>query len=444
MKTLISNATIVNEGQSFCGSIVIDNDIICDVLTDKTPSGNFDRTIDAKGCLVLPGIIDTHVHFREPGLTQKADMESESRAAAFGGITTYFDMPNTSPQTTSIECLEDKFSRAEATSHVNYSFFFGATNDNVDAFPKLDIHRIPGIKLFMGASTGNMLVDNDKSLETIFRTSPLPIMTHCEDSAIIADNVKKYRKEGEDDLPIEFHPLIRSREACIKSTEKAIAMAKKFGTRLHVAHISTKEELELIEKNDFTTLDKKITAEAALSHIIFCEDDYKEKGALIKCNPAIKSKDDRDAIRQALSDGIITTIGTDHAPHLITDKQGGALKATSGMPSLQFSLPSMLTLADQGIVSIERIAYLMAHNPARLFSIRERGFIRKGFKADLAIVCHEPFTVTKDIIQSKCNWSPLEGTQLSWRVTHTICNGNIVFENGKINKEYKGEAVTFR
>ena len=447
MKLIIENGTIVNENRTFKGSIVIDNGHISEVVEDSvSPRSNCDERIDATGCFVLPGVIDSHVHFREPGLTEKADIESESRAAAFGGVTSFFDMPNTVPQTTSLEALHDKFERGRKSSHVNYSFFFGATNDNVDVFPQLDRQRIPGIKLFMGSSTGNMLVDKYGSLLKIFESAAqlgLPIMAHCEDTEIINRNMALMKKEYGDDPDVMLHPLIRSEEACYESSALAAGLARTYGTRLHVAHVSTAKELELFEPS--ASVLPSITAEATVAHLFFSNKDYATKGALIKCNPAIKSENDRDALRQALADGRITTIGTDHAPHLLQQKQGGCAKAVSGMPMIQFSLPTMLELTDEGVLSLERMVELMCHHPAMLFGVRERGFIRKGYKADLTIVSSgEPWTLTEDKIQSKCKWSPLMGHSFRWRVRQTVCNGRIIYNDGIFDNDYRGEEVAFR
>lgn len=439
MKTIIQHATIVNEGSRTQGSVVMENGHITDIVCNPTtPQGHFDETVDATGCFVFPGVIDTHVHFREPGLTAKADIESESRAAAIGGVTTFFDMPNTVPQTTTLEALDGKFQLAREKSHVNYSFFFGATNDNVDLFQQLNSHCVPGIKLFMGSSTGNMLVDRQEALERIFQQAPLPVVAHCEDTAIINRNMQRVKREGVDDLPIYFHELIRSEESCYESSFLAVQLAKAYGTRLHVAHVSTARELELF--GDF----RNITAEAVVPHLLFTNRDYARLGGLIKCNPSIKSPIDRDALRQALSDGRITTIGTDHAPHLLAEKQGGAVKAVSGMPMVQFSLVAMLGLVDEGVLSIERLVELMCHNPARLFAVKERGFIRPGFKADLVVVRpHSPWTLTEDKIQSKCGWSPLTGHSFQWRVEHTFCNGHHLYNQGFFNSSPLGEEVRF-
>lgn len=439
MKTIIQNATIVNEGYRLQGSIVMENGHITDIIDNHTtPHGQFDETVDATGCFVFPGVIDTHVHFREPGLTAKADIESESRAAAFGGVTSYFDMPNTVPQTTTHEALDEKFRLAQQKSHVNYAFFYGATNDNVETFATLDSHRVPGIKLFMGSSTGNMLVDRQEALERIFSQASLPVVAHCEDTAIINRNMSQARREGMDDLPIQLHELIRSEEACYASSFLAVQLAKTYGTQLHVAHVSTARELEMFGMFDH------ITAEAVVPHLLFTNRDYARLGGLIKCNPSIKSPSDRDALRQALSDGRITTVGTDHAPHLLAEKQGGAVKAVSGMPMVQFSLVAMLGLVDEGVLSLERLVELMCHNPARLFRVHERGFLRRGYHADVVVVRpHASWTLADDMIQSKCGWSPLIGHTFEWRVEHTFCNGHHLYDRGAFNVSPSGEEIRF-
>ena len=436
MKTLIKGGRIVNEGRTFDGSLVIEDEKIVEIGPHH-PEASFDQVVDASGCFVLPGVIDDHVHFREPGLTEKADIESESRAAAAGGVTSYFDMPNTKPQTTTLEALEEKFRLAAEKSHVNYSFFFGATNDNTSLFSKLDEHRIPGIKLFMGSSTGNMLVDRDEALARIFKTATMPIMAHCEDTAIIDRNMAEARKAWGDDPQVSLHALIRSEEACLKSTQKAVELAKKYNARLHVAHVSTAEELELIGGN--------VTAEATVGHLYFTMLDHERLGAKIKVNPAIKSPVDQFMLRQALNDGRISVIGTDHAPHLLSQKQGGCARAASGMPMLQFSLVTMLELVDQGVLTMERMVELMCHNPARLFEVRERGFLLKGYKADIAIVRpHTPWTVTADVIESKCGWSPMEGHEFQWRVEQTFCNGHLIYNKGVVDRDYIGQPILFR
>ena len=442
MRILIKNGTIVNEGRSFLGDLVVNGEQIEEIYEGKAPRGIYDQVIDASGCFVLPGVIDDHVHFREPGLTRKADIESESRAAAFGGVTSYFEMPNTNPQTTTLEAWEDKFALGAQKSHVNYSFFFGATNDNVDSFDRLDVHRIPGIKLFMGSSTGNMLVDKYESLQQIFvkaKKLGLPVMTHCEDTDIINRNMAAYQKKYGEDPDVKFHPEIRSVEACYESSSLAVKLAKESGAHLHIAHVTTARELEFFGK------DENITGEAVIAHLYFSDEDYADKKAFIKCNPAIKTVKDRQALREALADGRISVVGTDHAPHEWKDKQGGCAKAASGMPMVQFSLVSMLELVDEGVLSIERMVEVMSHCPAKLFHVDKRGFLRPGYQADIVIVRpHTAWTVQKEIIQSKCGWSPMEGHEYQWQVEQTICNGHLIYNKGEFDEAYRGEELTFR
>lgn len=442
MTTLIKNATVVSDGQSKKSVVLIENDIIEEIgeNVEQPYASQPDTVLDAEGCFLLPGVVDDHVHFRQPGLTQKADIATESRAAAAGGVTTYFDMPNTVPQTTTLEALDEKFSLAATDSVVNYSFFFGATNDNLPLFDKLDPHRIPGVKLFMGSSTGDMLVDRMQTLEKIFASVKLPIMTHCENTAIINSNMAVAKRLFGDDPDVEYHPQIRSREACVECSLLAVSLALKYNTRLHVAHISTAEELAM-----FNNAPSNITAEAVIGHLMFCDEDYSRLGTRIKVNPSIKSRDDRDELRRALADGRISVVGTDHAPHLLKDKQGGCAKAASGMPIIQYSLVSMLELVDEGVVSIERLVELMCHNPARIFGLSRRGYIREGYKADLVLVRPgSRWTVAADGIMSKCGWSPLEGHVFNWNVERTICNGRTVYADGKIVDTTAAEAVRFR
>ncbi|MBR1547412.1 MAG: dihydroorotase [Prevotella sp.] len=445
MKTLIAGGHIVNEGITRKADILIEDGDIKEI--GKSIECKTADVIDATGCYVLPGIIDDHVHFREPGLTDKADIQSESRAAAAGGVTSYFDMPNCIPQTTTLEALDDKFQRAKGRSVVNYSFFYGATNDNADTLARLDAGRIPGVKLFMGSSTGNMLVDRQQSLERIFAACRLPLMAHCEDTAIIDRNMAGAREAWGDDPPVGLHPLIRSEEACLQSARKAVELATRFGTRLHIAHISTAEELELIAGAAPRSLAAplpRITAEACVGHLLFTQLDHEHLGARIKVNPAIKTPVDQFMLRQALSDGRISVVGTDHAPHLLSQKQGGCCKAASGMPMIQFSLPAMLGLVDQRVLSIEQMVQLMCHNPARLFGVQKRGFLRSGYRADIAIVRpNSPWTVTAGVIESKCGWSPLEGHTFQWQVVHTLCNGRSVYADGAVTGDIAGEEISF-
>lgn len=440
MKTLIYGGIIVNEDRSRYGSLVMENDVIAEIIEGKEiPCGNYDRKIDATGLFVLPGVIDSHVHFREPGLTAKADIGTESEAAAYGGVTTFFDMPNTVPQTTSVDALDAKFRIAREKSHVNYSFFFGATNSNTDALQTLDRHVVPGVKLFMGASTGNMLVDSDDSLRKIFSNATMPVMVHCEDTGMINANMTEAKSRYGDDPDVALHPLIRSEEACYASSSRAVRMARTYGTRLHVAHVSTAKELELFGH------DRNITAEAVIAHLFFSDEDYARLGTRIKCNPAVKTAYDRSELRKALSSGAISTVGTDHAPHLLKDKEGGCARAASGMPMIQFSLVTMLELVDNGVLDMERLVRLMCHNPADIFEVRGRGYLRKGYKADIVLVGRDRrWTVTGDTVRSKCGWSPMEGHTYDWRVVKTICNGQVVYDDGTFYDNIRGEQVMFR
>ena len=439
----IHNARIVNEGQTFCGAIVIENEVIAEVLKQgEEPSAPCDETIDAQGCYLLPGVIDDHVHFRDPGLTHKADMYTESMAAAAGGVTSYMDMPNTNPQTTTLEALENKFQDAATKSIVNYSFYFGATNNNADDLAKLDKKHVCGVKLFMGSSTGNMLVDRMETLKNIFANAGMLIATHCEDQNIISANAAAYQKKYGDDPDVKYHPEIRSEEACYESSALAVQLAKETGARLHIMHISTAKELILLE--DKPIAEKNITAEACVSHLFFCDEDYEKFGTRIKCNPAIKSKKDRDALRQALTCNLIDVIGTDHAPHLLSEKQGGALKAVSGMPTLQFSLTAVMELVHQGQLSIEQLVQKMCHAPATLYQIERRGFIRPGYQADLVLVNpQKEWTVTNDCLLSKCGWSPMEGETFHSKVEKTFVNGHLVYADNQVNTTHRGQALTF-
>lgn len=443
MRTLISNPTIVNNGEQFRGSIVVNNGKIVEILKgDELPHLPCDRIVEATGLYLIPGVIDDHVHFREPGLTRKANMASESRAAAAGGVTSFMEMPNTIPQTTTIEALNEKYAIAAKESLVNYSFYFGATNNNLDDFAKLNRRKVCGIKLFMGSSTGNMLVDKREELERIFSEAKIldmPLAVHCEDSSIISANSKRIKEEAGEDPDVTYHPIIRSVDACYESTKCAIELARKFGTQLQIMHISTAKELELLNEND-----SNITTEATPAHLTFCDEDYSRLGTKIKCNPAIKSKEDRNALRNAVADGRIDLIGTDHAPHHPDDKIGGALKAASGMPSIQFSLPAMLELVNKGTFTIEALVERMCHAPARIFRIDKRGYIEKGYHADFVLLNPDnPFTVEKNDIISICGWSPFEGTTFNWTVEQTWVNGECVYANGVINEEVRGKALRF-
>lgn len=443
-RTLIQNAVIVNEGRKVKGSVVIEGEKIAEILVgEEKASAPCDEVIDASGCYLLPGAIDEHVHFRDPGLTHKADITTESRAAAAGGVTSIMDMPNTNPQTTTLEALEEKFALLAEKSSVNYSCYFGATNNNYTQFPQLDKRRVCGVKLFMGSSTGNMLVDRMASLRNIFGGTDLLIAAHCEDQGIIKENTDRYKKEfGGDDVPLAYHPLIRSAEACYRSSELAVQLARETNARLHIMHISTARELSLF--SDAPLKEKRITAEACISHLLFTEEDYQTLGARIKCNPAIKTANDRKALQEAVSSGLIDAIATDHAPHLLSEKEGGALKAMSGMPMIQFSLVSILELADKGVLTIEKVVEKMAHAPAEMYSIQNRGYIRKGYQADLVLVRPDSeWTVTTDCILSKCVWSPLEGHTFKWKVEKTFANGHLLYDNGQIDENYRGQELVF-
>lgn len=444
-RTLIHNATIVNEGRSVQGSVVIEGDRIAEVLTyGKKLSVPCDETIDATGCCLLPGVIDDHVHFRDPGLTHKADILTESRAAAAGGVTSIMDMPNTNPLTTTLSALEQKFDLLNEKCIVNHSCYFGATNNNYTEFNQLDKHRVCGIKLFMGSSTGNMLVDKTNSLLNIFNGTDMLIATHCESQEIIKKNTEYYKKMFSDvpEVPISKHPNIRSSAACYASTELAVRMASLAGARLHVLHVSTAKELQLF--SDIPLEEKHTTAEACVAHLLYRQQDYKELGTRIKCNPSIKKQADRDALRNAVNTGVIDVIATDHAPHLLSEKEGGALKAMSGMPMIQFSLVSMLELAEKGIFSIETIVEKMCHAPAQIYGICDRGYVREGYKADLVLVSHgDRWEVNSENILSKCGWSPLEGNSFRWKVERTFANGHLIYSDGQVDDTYRGEELRF-
>ncbi len=442
LRIQIKNVKMVNEGRTFVGTLVIDDNRIEEIIegSDKEATIPVDEAIDGSGCYLLPGVIDDHVHFRDPGLTAKGDFCSESRAAAAGGVTTVLDMPNCVPQTTTWEAFEEKMQIAARKSVVNYGLFFGATAGNAYELGKLNPRKVAGIKLFMGSSTGGMLVNNETALRAIFENAKLPVMTHCEDSRLIDENLRKAQELYGADPAVCHHSEIRSAEACYQSTALAVRLAEETGARLHVAHISTARELEL-----FSTERPRITAEACVGHLLFTDADYARLGSRIKVNPSIKTEADRDALRAALSSGIIRTLGTDHAPHSLTDKMGGCAKAASGMPIIQFSLISMLELVDKGVLSLETLVALMCHNPADLFQIENRGYLREGYMADLVMVRpHTPWTLTPNRIQSKCNWSPLEGHTFHWRVERTFCNGFPIFNRGHITDEkFRGQAICY-
>lgn len=445
MKTIIRNATIVNEGRQFIGSVVIEGEIIQEVIEEgDDTSQSYDTEIDATGMFLFPGVIDDHVHFREPGLTYKADIASESRTAAAGGVTSYMEMPNTVPQTTTIPLLEEKFMLGKENSRVNYSFYFGATNDNTDVLSQLDPHRVPGVKVFMGSSTGNMLVDNEDSLLKIFQTSPLLIMAHCEDTRIINQNIKAFSKryKGQNDFPVRYHSRIRSVEACYQSSALAVKMARETGARLHIAHVSSARELSLFENKPLDV--KKITAEVVVAHLMFSTEDYDVMGTKIKCNPSVKTPEDRAALREALNNGLIDVVATDHAPHLLSEKQGGALKALSGMPMVQFSLVSMLELVDENVIPLERVPALMSHNPAMLFGIDRRGFVRPGYFADLVLVKpNSSWQVKEGRYYTKCGWTPMDERTFNWKVMRTIVNGKTAYCDGIVIDGVRGKELVF-
>ena len=442
MKTLIKNAQIVNENQIFKGDLLIENDLILKIGNDISEE-NAHRVIDADGKYLLPGVIDDQVHFREPGLTHKGDIESESRAAIAGGVTSFIEQPNTVPNAVTQELLEEKYKIAAEKSLANYSFMMGGTNDNLEEILKTNPRNVAGIKLFLGSSTGNMLVDNPETLENIFSKTKMLIAVHCEDEATIRANTEKYRKEFGDDIPMKFHHLIRSEEACYISSSKAVELAEKTGARLHVFHVSTAKETELF-RNDIPLKDKKITAEVCVHHLTFTDVDYETKGTLIKWNPAVKTQKDKDGLWKALLDDRIDVIATDHAPHTWEEKQNVYTKAPSGGPLVQHTLVLMIENFKNGKITLEKIVEKMCHNPAILFQIEKRGFIREGYKADVVLVdLNDNSTVTKENILYKCGWSPFEGSVFHSKITHTFVNGNLVYENGKVAHEKFGERLLF-
>ena len=431
MKKVFNDIAYVTDGKIRRADIVVEGEYI-EKVTDKAEINQSQFSILNFQSFLLPGIIDSHVHSREPGLTHKGDLSTESHAAAAGGVTTIMDMPNVVPQTTTLEALAERQAMGAAHAFVNYSFYFGATNSNAHLLPHLDPTTVPAVKLFMGSSTGGMLVDHGDALRAVFEQSPLLIMAHCEDSGIIAENMRKAQTLYGDDPDVIHHPEIRSREACIASSQLAIQLAKETGARLHIAHVTTKEECNVQPLPSLTggVGGGSISFEVCVPHLLFCDEDYATLGTRIKCNPAVKSREGRDALRAALLDGRITTIATDHAPHLLSEKEGGCKRAASGMPMVQFSLPAMLGLVEEGVLPLTRMVELMCHNPARLFHIVERGFIREGMKADLTLVRRQPWTLTKDHIVSRCGWSPLEGHTFPWQVEQTYCNGRLIYDKG--------------
>ncbi|WP_339915946.1 dihydroorotase [Yeosuana marina] len=440
---LIKNAHIVNEGAVFCGDILIEGEFIKEISSSISAKSSDVHVVDAEGKYVLPGVIDDQVHFREPGLIHKATIETESRAAVAGGITSFIEMPNTIPQATTIEKLEDKFEIAAKTSYANYSFMFGGTNDNLEEILKVDANKVAGLKLFLGSSTGNMLVDDPIVLEKIFASTNLLISVHCEDETTIKANLETYIAKYGEDIPIKCHPEIRSEEACYLSSSKAIKLAEKTGARLHVFHLSTGKETKLFS-NKIPLKDKKITAEVCIHHLWFSDEDYDTKGTLIKWNPAVKYKKDRDQLWEALLDDRIDVIASDHAPHTLEEKKNVYTKAPSGGPLVQHALSAMLEMCHKEKISIEKVVEKMCHNPAILFQIEKRGFIKEGYYADLVLVDYNnPYTVKKDNVLYKCGWSPFEGTTFKSRITHTFVNGNLVFENSKFHNFKSAKRLTF-
>lgn len=443
-KTLIKNAHIVNEGRMFRGAVLIDGDKIAEVYEGSVPETvSAVQVIDAGGKLLLPGAIDDQVHFREPGLTHKGDIASESRAAVAGGITSFMDMPNTKPQTTTIADLEWKLQRGAETSVANYSFFFGGTNDNMDEIRKLDRSRVPGLKLFLGSSTGNMLVDKKESLERIFGEADMLIAIHAEKEEVIKRNIAYYTEKYGEDLDISFHSKIRSEEACYASSAEAVELATRLNSRLHILHLSTAKELTLLS-NAVPLGEKKITGEVCVHHLWFHDGDYARYGNRIKWNPSIKTLADRTALRNAVNDNTIDIVATDHAPHLPAEKEGSCLKAASGGPLVQHSLAGMLEMVVEGCFTYEKVVEKMAHMPADLFHIDRRGYIRPGYYADLVLVDPEKcWTVAPENILYKCGWSPFEGTTFHHSVTHTFVNGQLVYDNGVINDDVRGMEVRY-
>ncbi|QNM84803.1 dihydroorotase [Polaribacter pectinis] len=440
--TLIKNAIIVNENNSFKGDVLIENEIIKEISSEITAPKNTE-IIDAKGSYLIPGFIDDQVHFREPGLTHKANIATESRAAVAGGITTFIEMPNTVPQATTQDLLEDKFKIAAKDSYANYSFMFGGTNDNLEELLKTDPKKVAGIKLFLGSSTGNMLVDNEAVLEKIFSSTKMIISVHCEDEATIRKNTEEFIEKYGEDIPVKYHPIIRSEEACYLSSSKAIELAKKTGARLHIFHLSTEKETHLF-RNDIPIEEKQITAEVCIHHLWFSDKDYGEKGTHIKWNPAVKTEKDRQGLWKALLDDRIDVLATDHAPHTLEEKDNIYTKAPSGGPLVQHAVMAILEKVKEGVISIEKAVEKMSHNPAKLFQIEKRGFIKEGFYADLVLInSNEPQTVSKDNILYKCGWSPFEGTTFSSTITHTFVNGNLVYNNGVFDDVTKGKRLTF-
>lgn len=441
--TLIKNAKIVNEGVIFEGDVLIENEFISEITEQISVKSSDWKIVDAEGNYLIPGMIDDQVHFREPGLTHKGDIESESRSAVAGGITSFIEQPNTVPNAVTQELLEEKYQIAAQKSYANYSFMMGATNDNLEEVLKTNPRNVAGIKMFLGSSTGNMLVDNPEIIENIFSRTKMLIAVHCEDETTIKNNLAHYKEEFGEDIPVEFHPKIRSAEACYLSSSQAIELAKKTGARLHIFHVSTAKETELFT-NKVPLEEKQITAEVCVHHLWFTDKDYAKKGNFIKWNPAVKSEQDKSELWKALLDGRIDVIATDHAPHTLEEKAKKYLDAPSGGPLVQHALVALFEAYHQGKISVEKIVEKTAHNPAKIFKIEKRGFVKKGYYADLTIVNpHQPWNVTKENILYKCGWSPFEGTNFKSKITHTFVNGKLVYQNGKVKEEKVGKRLLF-
>ncbi|MGG7034039.1 MAG: dihydroorotase [Flavobacterium sp.] len=442
-RILIKNAKVVNEGAIFEADVLIEDKLIVKIDSKIEISDTETQVIDAEGNYLIPGAIDDQVHFREPGLTHKGDISSESRAAVAGGITSFIDQPNTVPNAVTQELLEQKYQIAAEKSFANYSFMMGGTNDNLEEVLKTNPRNVAGIKLFLGSSTGNMLVDDEATLENIFSKTSMLIAVHCEDETTIKNNLEKYKAEYGEDIPVKYHHLIRSEEACYLSSSKAIALAKKTGARLHIFHISTAKEMELFT-NEIPLEEKKITAEVCVHHLWFTNDDYETKGNFIKWNPAVKTANDRKVLWEALLDDRIDVIATDHAPHTFEEKSQSYLKAPSGGPLVQHSVVAMFEAHHQGKISVEKIVEKMAHNPATIFKIEKRGFVKEGYYADLAIVNpNSSWEVNKENILYKCGWSPFEGTNFQSKITHTFVNGKLVYADSQVNSNPAGERLLF-
>ncbi|MEH0156668.1 dihydroorotase [Limibacter armeniacum] len=442
LSILIKNANLVNEGQVKKTDVLVRDGFISQIA-ENIPEESAEKVIDATGKYLMPGIIDDQVHFREPGLTHKGEIYTEAKAAVAGGVTSFMEMPNTKPPAITVEALEAKYSRASEVSLANYSFFMGTTNDNLDEVLKVDPKKVCGVKMFMGSSTGNMLVDDEETLNNVFSNVNMLIATHCEDDGMIAENLAKYKEKYGDDIPVKCHPEIRSAEACYASSSKAVRLAKKHNARLHILHISTEKELELFD-NSIPLEEKRITSEACVHHMWFSKEDYDTKGTHIKWNPAVKEKSDGEAILQAVLDDRIDVIATDHAPHTLEEKDNPYTTAPSGGPLVQHSLQVMLDFHKQGKISFEKIVEKMCHNPAIMFEVEKRGFVREGYWADLVLVdLDQPQTVEKSNILYKCEWSPFEGHTFPATITHTVVSGHLAYEDGKFDESIKGKRLTF-